>query len=76
MDTLMSKKKKTSVIYCIISGEEEFLGYFKDLLSAQNFLDREEKEEAVILEVVSVMEAVFPPEPELEFVVRDLSSLL
>ena len=71
----MSKPKKPASIFALVS-EDNSVMYFKDLKLVQQYMERENLEEATIFEVVAVIEASYPPEPELEFTDRELSSML
>lgn len=68
--------KKPKSIFAILDTSDSLLGYFRDLKAVQSYLEHEAIEEAVILEVVSAIDASYPPEPDLELTDRELSSLL
>ncbi len=72
----MSKPKQPKTIFAVIGADNDLLGYFKDLKAVQSYLDRESLEEATILEIIAVIDAAYPPEPDLELTDRELSSLL
>lgn len=71
----MAKPKTKSTAFAVIDTNDALLGYFKSLREVENYIERESIEECVILEIVAVIDAFYPPEPDLEFTDRPLSSL-
>ena len=53
--------------FYIVIHEEEYRGKFLSLDAAENFIDKEEWEGALILEICKMWTSGYPPEPEIEF---------
>ena len=74
----MSRRKADDpkIVLAVIKDDEEFVGYFKDLSEVEKYMEKEFIEECRILEVHKVIDAAYPPEPELEFTDVDLTKVL
>lgn len=68
--------KQPDKVFLIIKDEDEFVGYFKDFAAAFDYVERNDVDGAIVLEVVAATEIVAPEEPQYDTRELNIKSLL
>jgi hypothetical protein len=72
----MAKLAKQPEKIFVLMNNDEFVSYFKDFTGAFTHVEKNELEDAVILEVVAATRVQVPEEPEFEAYEISVKSLL